>query len=81
MTPFLSEFLDTYIPESKRSKAKIAVQDTKLAKTLSSDLGFTCVHNDVTVELFRGIRTHFDSYVKDKSKYFRAHYLIFLDYE
>jgi len=65
-TPFLVEFLETYIPEGKKSKIKIGVQDTKLAKALSTELGYQCTNSDVVLELFRGVKTHIDSYIKGK---------------
>ena len=68
ITPFLQEFLEEYYPSGKKNRL-LAVQDTRLAKNLSSNLGIKCTNNQVVFELFRGIRTHFDSYIKGKSKF------------
>lgn len=65
ITPFLQEFLDNFFPSSKK-KAVLAVQETKLAKNLSSNLGIKCTNSPVVHELYRGIRTHFNNYIKGK---------------
>lgn len=63
LSPFVTDFLETYFPMSK-SKTFLAVQDTRLAALVNSNLGITVKLNDAISELFRGVRYHFDSYLK-----------------
>jgi nucleolar protein 56 len=63
LSPFVTDFLETYFPMSK-SKTFLAVQDTRLAALVNSNLGITVKLNDAISELFRGIRYNFDSYLK-----------------
>lgn len=69
VSPFLAEFLSTYIPEGKKAKLKLAIQDTKLARKLSTELGYVCTTNNVIFELFRGIKFHFNEFVKGKGTF------------
>lgn len=63
LSPFLTDFLETYYPVGK-SKAFLSVQDNRLAVEVNRNLGITCKNNDAISELYRGIRYHFDSYLK-----------------
>lgn len=63
LSPFISDFVETYYPSSK-SKCFLATQDNRLAQTINSNLGISCKNNDSVFELFRGIRKHFDQYLK-----------------
>lgn len=60
--PFLKEFLDTYYTSNK--KKVLAVLDRDLATNLATQLEIKCTFNESVMELFRGIRLHFDSYIK-----------------
>jgi len=63
LSPFMTDFLETYFPMGK-SKAFLAFQDNRLAQSANSEMGITCKNNDAISELYRGIRYHFDSYLK-----------------
>jgi len=60
--PFLKEFLETNFVSTK--KRVLAVLDRELATNLATEMGIKCTFNDSMMELFRGIRQHFDSYIK-----------------
>jgi len=63
LPPFVTDFVETYFPMTK-SKTFLALQDNRLATALNQNLGITCKMNDAISELFRGIRYHFDNYLK-----------------
>lgn len=63
LNPFLTDFIETYFPSSK-SKTYLAVQDNRLAVLFNTNMGITCKNNDAIAELFRGIRYHFDVFLK-----------------
>jgi len=44
----------------------LAVQDKNLAQQVASTFGIECQTNEVIFELFRGIRSHFAAYIKQK---------------
>jgi hypothetical protein len=44
ITPFLQEFLETHYPTGKKGRL-LAVQDSRLAKNLSSNVGIKCTNN------------------------------------
>lgn len=60
--PFLREFLETYFVSSK--KRVLAVLDRDLATNLATDMGIKCTFNDSVMEIYRGIRLHFESFIK-----------------
>lgn len=63
----LSSFLEGFVSGQKKSgKFYIAIQDKNLAGEISSKLDYKCKSNDVTLELFRGIRIHFTKYIAKK---------------
>ena len=69
MTPTLKNFLTTYLPATKSSKKQkfaLGISDAKLGPELFSETGITAVHNDTTVEMIRGIRTHYAKIVDSK---------------
>jgi len=63
LSPFVTDFVETYFPMNK-SKTYLAVQDTRMASQLNSNLGITCKGNEAISELFRGIRYNFENYLK-----------------
>ena len=65
---FLKEFLETYYSGSK--KKVLAVLDRDLATNLATQLEIKCTFNESVMELFRGIRVHFDSYIKGAGMFF-----------
>jgi nucleolar protein 56 len=54
----LKTFLTNSLPNSKKTKLELAVQDKNLAALLSSELSIKAVSGDSYTELFRGIRNH-----------------------
>jgi len=60
---FVTDFVETYFPMSKK-KCYLAVQDNRLASLFNTNMGITCKNNDSIAELFRGIRYHFETYLK-----------------
>jgi len=62
----LREFLEISLPAvkpGKKSKFQLGVAETKLAGAIQEALNIRCVSNDVTAELFRGIRKHADKLI------------------
>ena len=65
----LTTFLRQHLPASKSSKKQkfaLGISDTKLGKDLYDKTGITACYNDTTVELLRGIKTHFVKLHKSK---------------
>lgn len=69
VTPTLKNFLMTYLPASKSSKKQkfaLGISDAKLGPELFADTGITAIHNDTTMEMIRGIRTHYAKLITSK---------------
>jgi len=62
----LKKFLKKHIVKKELSD-KLAVADTKLGGLIKKKLGIDCVHNDVTMEIMRGIRGQLTSLVQGLS--------------
>merc|ERR1712086_88029 len=59
-------FLSTSLPkvkEGKRAKYIVGVSDAKIGNCISETLSIPCECNDLTLELFRGIRPHFHNFI------------------
>merc|ERR1712166_1265989 len=59
-------FLSTSLPkvkEGKRAKYIVGVSDAKIGNCISETLSIPCECNDLTLELFRGIRLHFHNFI------------------
>merc|ERR1712166_460062 len=59
-------FLSTSLPkvkEGKRAKYVVGVSDAKIGNAISETLSIPCECNDLTLELFRGIRLHFHNFI------------------
>ena len=62
----LVEFLKMNMPSTKKSKYKLAVEDSRVPNSLSEYLPkLPCVRNEMTLEVHRGIRLHFTKLVKE----------------
>lgn len=48
----------------KQKKASLGVVDTKLGNIVSEKLGIKCTSGSLVLELLRGIRLHFDRFIK-----------------
>jgi len=75
--PFLSSFLQANLPVSKKKKKsafELGVSDDKLASGIAESLNISCNRSKITLELIRGIRLHFTSFIKemDKDDYVKA---------
>ena len=65
----LKSFLTTHLPATKSSKKQkfaLGISDPKLGQEIFSETGITASYNETTVELLRGIRTHFAKIIKSK---------------
>jgi len=63
----LKNFLTTHLPATKSSKKQkfaLGISDPKLGQEIFADCGITGSYNETTVELMRGIRTHFNKIIK-----------------
>jgi len=64
----LQTFLEMNLPKAKpgkKSKFTLGVSDPKLGNSIQETLGVKCKANEQVQELLRGIRLHFNSFVKD----------------
>jgi len=58
-------FLETNLPKpAKKQKTLLGISDSKLAATISEELGHSVMHTGVVPEIMRGIRFHFHKLVK-----------------
>ena len=63
----LREFLEMTLPATKpgkKSKYQLAVAEPKLGGAIQEALNIRCVSNDVTAELFRGVRLHLEKLIQ-----------------
>ena len=63
----LREFLEITLPPTKpgkKAKYQLGVAEPKLGSAILEAIGVRCVSNDVTTELFRGIRRHLDKLIQ-----------------
>jgi len=63
LSPFVTDFVETYFPIGKKNTF-LAVQDNRLAVLFNTNMDIVCKNNDAIAELFRGIRYHFDVFLK-----------------
>eukprot|EP01088_Endostelium_zonatum_P005734 TRINITY_DN175_c1_g1_i1.p1 TRINITY_DN175_c1_g1~~TRINITY_DN175_c1_g1_i1.p1 ORF type:complete len:505 (+),score=121.91 TRINITY_DN175_c1_g1_i1:84-1598(+) len=75
--PFLSSFLQANLPVTKKKKKssfELGVSDDKLASGIAESLNISCNRSKITLEILRGIRLHFTSFIKemDKDDYVKA---------
>jgi len=61
VTPCLMNFLDTAVP---KKKATLGITDPKLGNLIVERLAIKCKTGQLVQELLRGIRIHFDRFVK-----------------
>jgi RNA processing factor Prp31 len=66
ITPTLASWLEIHVPADKT--AQLGVVDTKVGYAVSETLGIKCLHNELVLELIRGIRVHFVRYLKGISQ-------------
>merc|ERR1711934_519161 len=60
-------FLSTSLPkvkEGKKAKFVLGVSEPKIGNAISETLSIPCSCNDLTLELFRGIRLHFHNFIE-----------------
>ncbi|GFR62320.1 nucleolar protein 56 [Elysia marginata] len=63
--PDLQSFLEKEVPKGKKKvQVILGVGDAKIGAAISDTLGLSCQHTGVVVELMRGIRQHFSSFIK-----------------
>ncbi|CEG50254.1 nucleolar protein nop56 [Plasmopara halstedii] len=64
----LKNFLEMNLPKvkaSKKGKFTLGVQDKSLAQAISDELSVSCNTSETTLEIVRGVRMHFDTFVKE----------------
>jgi len=67
MTQDLHDFLEANIPkpkEGKKSKITLGVVDPKIGNVITETMKTKCVSDKLAKELIRGIRLHFDRFIK-----------------
>jgi nucleolar protein 56 len=67
MNAQLKDFLELNLPkikDGKTSKFVVLVGDVKIGNALSTELRINCECDDTSAEFLRGIRLHFETYVK-----------------
>lgn len=65
-TEELINFLTEYLPLNKKSKFKLGVSDNKLAQNLNEVLEVKTTTSPVVLELMRGLREHFVTFLKSE---------------
>ena len=68
MTDELRSFLELNLPkvkEGKKSKFSLGVAEPKLGSHISETTKITCQSGEFILELLRGVRLHFDKFIKD----------------
>eukprot|EP00898_Chlorokybus_atmophyticus_P002288 jgi/Chlat1/305/Chrsp1S03063 len=68
LTDDLKNFLEMTLPKvksAKKAKFQLGVTDSKLGSAIVEATNIPCVSNDFVLELLRGIRLHFERFVKD----------------
>ena len=63
---YLSSFISTTLPAAKpgkKSKFVLGVSDHKIGNSIQETLGVSCVCDELTNELLRGIRLHFTHFI------------------
>ena len=68
MTDELRSFLELNLPkvkEGKKSKFSLGVAEPKLGSHISETTNITCQSGEFVLELLRGVRLHFDKFIKD----------------
>ncbi|RLN65659.1 hypothetical protein BBJ28_00001826 [Nothophytophthora sp. Chile5] len=64
----LRNFLEMNLPKvksGKKAKFALGVQDKGVAQAISDELNVPCNTSETTLEIVRGIRTHFSKFVKE----------------
>lgn len=68
MTDELRNFLELNLPtvkEGKKPKYSLGVSEPKIGSQIFEDTKIPCQSNDFVCELIRGVRQHFDKFIKD----------------
>jgi hypothetical protein len=68
MTDELRSFLELNLPkpkEGKKAKYSLGVVEPKVGSHISEVTGIPCQSNEFVQELLRGVRLHFDRFIKD----------------
>ncbi|CAM8977780.1 unnamed protein product [Rhodiola kirilowii] len=68
MTEELRNFLELNLPkvkEGKKPKYSLGVSEPKIGSHIFEDTKIPCQSNEFVLELFRGVRFHFDRFLKD----------------
>lgn len=72
MTDELRSFLELNLPkvkEGKKTKFRLGITDTKIGSHIHEATKIPCESGDFIHELLRGVRLHFDRFLKDLKVY------------
>lgn len=67
VTPMLRDFLVSSVKAVGGEECVLGIAEERLAVSISENTGLKCEKNARVTEILRGIRTHFDKYVKELS--------------
>lgn len=86
MTDELRSFLELNLPkvkEGKKPKFSLGVAEPKLGSHIFEETKIPCRSNEFVLELLRGVRLHFERFIKDlkvsPSPYIYFHIKMFMD--
>lgn len=68
MTNELRNFLELNLPkvkEGKKAKFSLGVSEPKIGSHIFEETKIPCQSNEFVLELLRGVRLHFDRFIKD----------------
>lgn len=65
MTDELRSFLEGSFQNSKAKEFIVGLADSKLGASISEGTKFSCKSNEFMLELLRGVRLHFDQFIKN----------------
>lgn len=68
MTDELRNFLELNLPkvkEGKKAKFSLGVAEPKVGSQISEVTKIPCQSNEFVLEILRGVRLHFDKFIKD----------------
>jgi len=76
MTDELRSFLELNLPkpkEGKKAKYSLGVVEPKVGSQIAEVTGIPCQSNEFVQELLRGVRLHFDRFIKELKVTFSHH--------
>jgi len=69
VTEYLANFLEMNLAKAKKKgKGLLGIQDPKIANHVNEKLGIKCISGELVHEICRGIRLHFDKFIRGLKK-------------